>query len=246
MKILLSFLPIISCTLLSAYAQHFSLGAGLNYGGPLPTETVDSTDGKPLPGLMGGISYTIPINKRFSFSPALYYSFRGVEYSQSFTRDTLFTVVFNGTSGQVPSFYTAYVNGAMRLHYIDIPLLVSYQLKKMRLLFGPYFSVLVAGKDAGHLRVVIGQGGCIDDYNDAYNNFTAIRKVEPGFIIGSIMPIYKNLGLESRVSRSFFSLYRPGALPDRGQGGGKMFNTFVHFGLVYKVNNEQAKVNSDE
>ncbi len=165
----------------------------------------------------------------------LYYSFRGVEYSQSFTRDTMFTVVFNGVSGQVPSYYTAHVKGSMHLHYIDIPLLVNYRIRKFQFIFGPYFSVLVAGKDAGNLRVVIGTGLLIEDYKDEYDNFEAIRKVEQGFMIGSIMPFYKNFSIETKVSRSFFSFYSPGELPDRGQGGGKMFNTFMHLGLVYKL-----------
>jgi hypothetical protein len=226
---------VLSCCYSVGYTQSFNLGIGLNYGGPLPTEMVDSASGSPILGLMAGLTYLIPLNKRFSFSMGLFYSFRGVEYNQSFTRDTMFTVVFNGVSGQVPSYYTAYVSGSMRLHYIDIPLLVNYRIGKIQLLFGPYFSVLVAGKDAGDLRVVIGTGVLIDDYADKYNNFKAIRKVEQGFMIGTIMPLYKNFSIESKVSRSLFSLYSPGELPDRGQGGGKMFNTFMHLGLVYKL-----------
>lgn len=216
-------------------AQNINLGVGLNYGGPLPTELVDSASGSPIPGLLTGISYSIPINKRFSFSMGIYYSFRGVEYNQSFTRDTMFTVVFNGVSGQVPSYYTAYVDGSMRLHYIDIPLLVNYRISKFQLIFGPYFSLLIAGKDAGNLRVVIGTGVMIDDYTDVYDNYFAIRKFEQGLMIGSIMPVYKNFSIETKLSRSFFSLYSPGKLPDRGQGGGKMYNTFMHMGLVYKL-----------
>ncbi len=234
MKKLLLIILVFFCCFGDAFPQNISIGVGFNYGGPLPTEFKDSTSGNPILGLMAGMSYNIPISKRFSFSMALYYSFRGVEYSQSLTRDTLFTVVLNGISGQVPSFYTAYVNGAMRLHYIDIPLLIYYRIKKFQLMFGPYFSVLVAGKDAGNVRVVIGSGGFFDDYIETYDNFNAIRKVEQGFMIGSNMPIYKRISIETKVSRSFFSLYSPGKLPDRGQGGGKMFNTFVHMGIVYK------------
>jgi hypothetical protein len=238
LKKLYSLLLVFFYALVACSAQSISFGAGLNYGGPLPTEFKDSTSGKPIAGLMAGMSFSIPLSKNFSFSPALYYSFRGVEYSQSFTRDTLVTVVFNGTSGQVPSFYTAYVSGAMRLSYIDIPLLITYRFRKYQIMFGPYFSVLVAGKDAGKVRIVIGTGGFFDDYTETFNNFKAIRKVEQGLMIGSNISIYKNLSIETRVSRSFFSLYSPGKLPDRGQGSGKMFNTFVHVGVVYKLKNE--------
>ncbi len=223
------------CSLLVGNAQNFSIGAGINFGGPLPTQVVENSEGKPIVGQNLGVSYSIPLSKRFSFSPGLYYSLHGVDYSQTFTRDTLITVVINNQSGQVPSFYTAYVTGGMRLHYIDIPLLVTYSIGKFKLLFGPYVSVLVGGKDAGNVRVVIGNGGFIDDFHDDFNNFNAIRKVEQGLMIGSNIPIYKNLSIESRISRSFFSLYTPGKLSSMGQGDSKMFNTFFNVGLVYKI-----------
>ena len=217
----------------NGFAQNFNIGVGFNYGGPFPTQVVDSTSGKPIAGLIAGVSYSIPLSERFSFLPGLYYSFRGLEYSQSFTRDTLFTVVINGISGQVPSFYTAYVDGAMRLHYIDIPLLITVRVFKFQMMFGPYFSILLAGKDAGNVRVVIGSGGFYDDYTDVFSNYSAIRKVEQGFMLGSSMLVYKNFGVDVRVSRSFFTLYHPDRLPDRGQGTFRMYNTYMHVGLVY-------------
>lgn len=234
-KKLLLLVIVLLCELGNGFTQNFSIGVGLNYGGALPTEVIDSTSGKPIVGLIMGGSYSIPLSERFSFLPGLYYSFRGLEYSQSFTRDTLFTVDINGTTGQVPSFYTAYIEGAMRLHYIDIPLLITYRILKFQMMFGPYFSVLLAGKDAGNVRVVIGSGGFFDDYTDVFSNFSALRKVEQGLMIGSNIPIYKNFSFEFRVSRSFFTLYHPDKLPDNGQGSVKMYNTFMHMGLVYKL-----------
>jgi hypothetical protein len=233
LKKYLSIMVIFFCSLLAGNAQNFSIGAGVNFGGPLPTETVENSEGKPILGTNIGVSYSIPLSKRFSFNPALYYSLHGVDYSQNFTRDTLITVVINNQSGQVPSFYTAYITGGMRLHYIDIPLLVTYRIGKSQIMFGPYVSVLVGGKDAGKVRVVIGTGGFLEDFHDEFNNFNAIRKVEQGLMIGSTIPIYKNLSIESRISRSFFSLYSPGKLPNMGDS--KMFNTFFNVGLVYKI-----------
>lgn len=220
----------------NSFSQKISIGAGINYGGPLPTEKVDSASGKIIPGLTAGMSVSIPLSTHLSFSPALYYSYHGLDYSQNITKDTLVTINLNNINGQVPSFYTAYVNGAMRLHYIDIPLLLTYRIKKFHFMFGPYCSVLIAGKDAGRVRVVIGKGGFFDDYIEDFDNYKAIRRVEYGAMIGSNMPLYKNLSIETKVSRSFLSLYRPGALPDRGQGGGKMFSTYFYMGLIYRIN----------
>ena len=222
----------------NSFAQDINIGAGISYGGPIPTEVVDSTSGKPLVGAIAGLSFSFRINERFSFMPGLYYSFHGLDYSQSFTRDTLITVVFNGISGEVPSFYTAYVNGKMRLHYIDIPLLIGYRIWKFQLMFGPYISVLLAGKDAGNVRVVIGSGGVLDDYNEEINNYPAIRKMEQGLMLGSNVPIYKKLSIEMTVSRSFFTLYNLDKLEDNGQGTVKMYNTYFQLGLVYKLKSD--------
>jgi len=235
MKKLLPLLLIFLCNTGNIFAQDISIGAGINYGGPLPTQTIDSTDGKPLIGITAGVSYSIPLSEHFSFLPGLYYSYRGLDYSQSYTRDTLFTVVINGTSGQVPSYYTAYIDGSMRLHYLEIPLLIGYSFWKVQMTFGPYFSVLMSAKDSGDVRVVIGSGALVDDYNEVYNNKSALRKWDHGFMLGSRAPIYKNLGIEITVSRSFFSLYLPEKIPDSGQDGVKMYNTYLYFGLVYTL-----------
>lgn len=215
--------------------QDINIGAGLSYGGPIPTEVVDSTSGHPLIGSVVGLSFSFPISDRFSFIPGLYYSFHGLDYSQSYTRDTLYTVVINGTSGKVPSFYTAYVNGKMRLHYIDIPLLIGYHIRKFQIIVGPYISVRLAGKDAGNVRVVIGSGGFFDDYKEDFNNYPAIRKMEQGIMLGSNVPIYRNLSIEMKASRSFFTLYNLNKLKDNGQGIIRMYSTYMQLGLVYKI-----------
>lgn len=223
------------CALGSSYAQNINIGAGISFGGPIPVEVIDSSSGQPLIGTVFSLSVTFPLNKRLSFTPGLNYSFRGLDYSQSFTRDTLYTVVIKGISGQVPSFYTAYVQGKMRLHYIDIPLLFGYRVWKFQLMFGPYVSVLLAGKDAGHVRVVIGSGGFYDDYHENFSNYHALRKIEQGFVLGSVTPICNNLSLEMKISRSLFTLYNLNKLEDMGQGLVKMYNTYMQLGLVYSI-----------
>lgn len=239
MKKLIPLLIVFLFKLGNGFAQDIEIAAGISYGGPIPVEVVDSTSGKPLLGMTVGLSFSFPINESFSFIPGLYYSFRGLDYSQSFTRDTLYTVELNGTSGQVPSYYTAYVNGKMRLHYIDIPLLIGYRIGKFQIMLGPYFSILVAGRDAGNVRVVIGAGGFFEDYKEDFNNYPALRTMEHGFMLGSKFPIYKKLGLEMKVSRSFFTLYNLNKLTDNGQDIVKMYNTYVQLGLIYKIKKNQ-------
>lgn len=235
MKILVALIIVFLFTSGIGRSQDIDLSAGINYGGPLPTETLDSASGKTLLGAIAGISFSYPINERFSFIPGIYYSFHGLDYSQILTRDTLITIDYNGTTGQVPSYYTAYVEGKMRLHYIEIPLLIGYRIWNFQMTFGPYISVLFAGKDSGNVKVVVGTGGIFDDYYEDFNNYPAIRKMEQGIMLGSKIPIYKNLGLEMKFSRSFFTLYNLEKLPENNQEIVKMYNTYVQLGLVYRV-----------
>ena len=216
-------------------AQEINIGAGISVGGPIPTETIDSTSGKALVGAVANISFSFPIGERFSFIPGLQYSFRSLDYGQIYTRDTMITIDINGSGGQVPSYYTVYIEGKMRLHYIEIPLLVGYRFWKIQLLFGPYASILLGGYDTGDIKVVIGSGGVFEDHYEEFDNYPAIRNAEMGIMLGTNAPIYKNLGIEIKVTRSFFTLYNLDELPNSGEQIVPMYNTYVQMGLIYKI-----------
>ena len=218
-----------------SHAQEIVFGAGINYGGPIPTEPIDSASGNLLVGTNVGICLSFILNERFSFVPGLQYSFRGMDYGQVYTRDTMIDIDVNGTSAKVPSYYTADVGGKMRLHYIDIPLLIGYRFWKIQMLLGPYVSFLLAGKDAGNVKVVIGTGGVFDDHYEDFDSYDALRKTEIGLMLGSSTNIYKNLGLEIKVTRSFCTLYDLNKLKDNGQGLVKMYSTYLQMGLTFAI-----------
>jgi hypothetical protein len=215
-------------------AQDINVWAGINYGGPLPTEVIDSSSGTPKVGISAGVSYDFPINDQFYFSPGIFYSYHGLKYSQTLRRDTLFTIEINGVSGQVPSFYTAYVDGVMGLHYINLPLLMGFKVWKFNFLLGPYISFIIAGKDNGNVKAVVGEGGFFEDYYESFDNFSKIRKFDQGIIFGGDLPLFKSISIRTKVSRSFLTLYKPSNAID-GPGSVKMYNTYMHLGLVYKI-----------
>jgi hypothetical protein len=232
------------------FSQEIKLIGGINYGGPVPTHMQDSTSGKPLPGITCGLTANFKFNEHFSFQTELYYSFHGVNYCQSFTRDTNVKVIItNGATGTVPTFYTAYVSGAMKFHYIEMPLLVGYKIGRNQILLGPYVSYLAEGSDAGNVRVVIGHGGFYNDYLQAYNNIHIIHKFDAGIVLGSTMCIYKKISFEIKGTRSFVPLYKPGA-SSKGPSS-KLYNTYVHFSILYSIydkikTNNISKSNSTE
>ena len=235
MKKLISLFIVANLLLGSGIAQDINIGAGLSFGGPLPSEKIDSTSGNPLVGATIGASLSFPINDRFSINPGLHYSFHGLDYSQSFTRDTLITFEVNGITAEVPSYHTDYINGKIRLHYIDISLLMGYRIWKIQLMLGPYVSIILAGKDEGNVRVVIGSGEVFEDYYEDFDNSHALRNMEFGIMFGSYVPIYRNLGAEMKLSRSFVTLHNVNKMENNGQGIIKLYSTYLQLGLVYKI-----------
>lgn len=220
------------CQIFSGFTQETAIIGGFNIGGPIPEKISDSSSGKPIPGIHVGFSYTYKFSDRFWLTPEIYYAYKGVDYGQSFTRDTLVPITLFGVPAEVPSFYTVNVNGSIRLHSIDIPLLFSYRIGKFKFCLGPYFSFVFGGKDTGNVRVVVGEGGFFDDYTETYNNIKNIRVFESGIIAGFNVPIYKRFFTELKVTRSFTGLYKSDA-PNRGNGSNKMFNTYLFLSLGY-------------
>lgn len=224
----------LSSFFLSAQIEKVHIFAGMNYGGPLPQKSMEGASGTPIIGLNAGSGYTIKLSEKFSIIPELYFSFKGVEYSSSYTRDTMVQITIMGVPGEVPSYYTAYVNGKMNFHYLDLPVMVGYRAKKTQILFGPYVSQIIAGKDEGSVRVMIGDGGFYDDYYDDFNNNSFVNKTDYGIILGSTVPLYNHLMFELKVSRSLRPIYKKGFFSSNGNPENKLFNTFLHLSLAYK------------
>ncbi|HBS86389.1 MAG: hypothetical protein A2W91_19435 [Bacteroidetes bacterium GWF2_38_335] len=218
--------------------QSVSFLSGLNYGGPLPVEKNDSASGHPIPGIHSGFSVTFNLADKWDITTELYYSFRGVDYSQSYTKDTLVEITIMGVPGTVPSYYSAYIEGAMRLNYLDFPVMVSYRKGKMKFIGGLKTSWLFSGKDHGNVRVVVGDGGFYDDFIQAYNNFNIIRKIDFAAVAGFESELVRNISLELKVTRSFLQLYKPGSMDGKGVGDNRLYNTFLHLSLKFLLYNK--------
>ncbi len=210
----------------------------MNYGGPLPQKSMEGASGTPIIGLNAGSGYTFKLSEKFSLIPELYFSFKGVDYSSTYTRDTMVNITIMGIPGAVPSYYTAHVEGKMNFHYLDLPILVAFKAKKTQLLFGPYISQIIAGKDEGSVRVMIGDGGFYDDYYQDFNNNSFVNKTDFGFILGSIVPIFSQVFLEMKVSRSIKPIYKKGFFSSNGNPENNLFNTYLHLSIAYKFKDQ--------
>ena len=66
--------------------------SGINYGGPLPKESMEKSTGKPLISPNVGFSIRKSVKQNFFIQFDLSYSIKGASYATEYTRDTLIDI----------------------------------------------------------------------------------------------------------------------------------------------------------
>lgn len=216
---------------ISIYGQNVSFLLGLNYGGPIPIEIQDSTVGNPGIDISGGMEYNIIISEKWIFKPGLYFSSHNTEYGQVFKKDTLYSLP-NNSDIEVPTYYTAYVNGKLNINYINLHVPFKYGNNKWyNFHIGGYASYMLMGQDTGSVQVVIGEGGFFDNFKENYNNKSLLRKFDYGVLLGSEYIIFNNYKFGFKASRSFNSLYKTG--DNSNTPSQKLYNTYFYLFAIY-------------
>ncbi|UPT68510.1 MAG: PorT family protein [Sphingobacteriales bacterium JAD_PAG50586_3] len=214
-----------------AFGQYsFGVAAGVNYGGPIGNI---EGEGKPIPGFIGGPTIKRWFGEKWRLSASILYSFRGAEYSQTSTNDSTVYVTINQQQVPVTTNYTSNIKGTLKLHYIDVPIVVSRLIGKHSSIdFGPQLSYIVAGSDKGNNDIVFVENGVFNQ-KVAYNNFKELNRMDYGLTLGGTY--YTNIGLSVsvRASRGIRSLYRKGFFSSRGLPETGLYNTFVHLTAAY-------------
>lgn len=224
-KLLLIICACIACYTTTLAQYSFGVAAGVNYGGPIGN--VEGT-GKPIPGLIAGATAKRWFGEKWRLSASILYSFRGAEYSQTSTNDSTVYVTINQQQVPVTTTYTSNINGTLKLHYIDVPILASYFIGKHSTIdFGPIVSFLVAGSDKGTNDIVFVENGVFNQ-NLEYNNFSQLNRVDYGVVLGATYYTNFGLNISLRGSRDFRSVYKKGFFGSRGVKETGLYNTFVH------------------
>lgn len=214
----------------------FGLRAGVLFGGPIPNESnPDSTDGQPGIGPSLALVFGYQLTPRLRLTAELGYSFKAVEYARLFRKDTLVEIeLLPGITDTVPSFYFADVAGKMSLHYLEIPLLLDYQIKnRWRVKGGINSSFLLGGKDLGSATIQIGQGGVFEDTTVVFDNINDIKRIDFGFVLGGSYEFESGWWIEARGYRSIRDLYQKGFLAGQGLGDTRLYQTQGYLSLGY-------------
>ncbi|MBN2683064.1 MAG: PorT family protein [Bacteroidales bacterium] len=217
----------------SLFSQKYEIRGGISYGGPLPVEMKDSSSGAPGLGMHLSSFRVFELNEKWTIKTGIGITQKRVEYGQLFSKDTLVQLP-DDEDILIPTYYKALVLGEMNLHYLDIFLLAKYKSGKwLNLSFGTYLSYLFAGYDKGTVEVIIGEGGFFDKYEEKFNNFHKIRKMDLGISLGSDFPLTKNLSLGFQINRSLLNLYTKNSAPDNSMEAPKLYHTYVNLFLGY-------------
>lgn len=210
--------------------DYFSVYSGICYGGPIPTKIINNSSGKALSGLTFGFSFNYKTGNKITLKTDLQYTNKRVSYNTYFRKDTLIPQQINNSTYYLNSFYNAYVNGEMNLHYIENHYSVTYQIfKKTQLYSGLYLSLLCGGYDKGQVQVVIGEGGFLGDYFEKFDNINNINKLDYGLNFGIKSYLYKNIYSEFKISRSIKTLYSKDIFSNRDFEKNYMYHTYAFF-----------------
>lgn len=209
--------------------------AGITYGGAIPNKTDTNSKGKPGIGFNAGISYHIKLGEKLSLASELHYYSRSFEYESNVRHDTVVEVEFGGSVTQLPTYYKAKVHGNVYTHHIDLSEMAVYRIGRYFSVTGGWFgSFALAGRDAVHVVVSIGEGGVVDDIVQDENHWTDINRFETGAKLGGIFHINNNFAIRFIGARAVSRFYKKGYINDESGQSISFYYTMLQAGFSYR------------
>lgn len=232
MKNLSVFIFIFS-SLLCGFSQNIGFRAGLTGGAPIPTEIDSAATGTVIPSFTVGVAAEVWRKGHFAVSTDVLYERQFSSYSSLIPKnDTTLIQNVLGIPTQVTTYFKGDVKGRMNLHYLTIPVQVSYfPVKNLKIMAGGYIAPLIAGQDTGLAHLVIGNNFTTSD--NQYNNFPFIKKMDMGICGGIGYDFPFGLFLDVRVNRVLKTLFPDSFFYENNQKVSRMYNTRASIGLGY-------------
>lgn len=241
MKKIFLIIFLVSCSQL--YSQSYPLKkrykmgirTGLSVGAPIPNKFEKGEDGEL------GIGPLIGIFTKYYYSPKLYveanlyYDSRGNSpYSKQYRRDT--SVQFGSMNTLIPTFYNAWVSGEIKLSYLTLPINASWFLKKwFAVQLGSQINYLLYASDKGTAKIIVGEGGVVDDIYRNFENAVDIHKWDYGGNAGVCLYFLPELEFQIRYNKSIRSIYRKGFFSDNNFEERKFLNTHLQAAINYQI-----------
>lgn len=216
---------------------HYGIKSGLSAGAPIPDKLEKGEDGELGIGPLFGLYLKYTLSPKIYIETNLYYDSRGNSpYTKEYRRDTIVNVNFGSTPTQLPTFYTAWVNGTLQLRYLTLPVSASWLLKKwIAIQLGGQIHYLLKASDQGTAKIIVGEGGVVDDIYRTFQNKNDIQRWDYGGHASVAFYLLPELQLQIRYHQSIRSIYRPGFFADNNLPERKFKNQHLHISLAYQL-----------
>lgn len=228
-RLLSSFLLSLIGLSLSAQDSTFCMVyAGVNYGGPIPAESIENAEGVPGIGFSAGGEFVFPLGDAWSLHPGVLLAYTHLSYGQTLNEDTLYALEDAG-GARVPTYYTAKVDGRMQSLHMNVSLPICYSYGHNRIGLGLYGGSKLWHLDRADVRVVIGEGGYFDDVEEEADNSKAANPFCGGLVFTYSYQFCQNWHLMLHAQRSLTPLHKAGnELPGPDTD---MYETYVNLML---------------
>ncbi len=215
----------------------FGVRSGLSAGAPIPNKLEKGEDGELGIGPLIGIFGKYYFSKKVYLETNLYYDSRGNSpYTKQYRRDTIVDVKFGSTITQLPTFYNAWVAGDLKLRYLTLPINASWLIKKwLAVQLGSQIHYLLHASDKGTVKVIVGEGGIVDDVYRNYENASDIQKWDYGANTGVSFYFFPEFEVQIRYHKSIRSIYREGFFKDNNQEERKFLNSHLQVAVNYQI-----------
>ena len=230
---------LISVISVSLFAQEWGIRAGLNTFAPIPTQIDSGAKGSFYPFLYTGVYGKWHFSNHLGAQLGIDYNRKSAGYEAPLPQaeTTVLVTIFGGQQQLVNASYRGDVKGRMNLHYVEIPLNFTATFGRWEAQLGTYYSRLIAGQDTGTVHIIIGNPGVEFNRDTAsFNNFSVINKNTFGLSAGLKYQFPIGIFIETRLMRSFQTLYTRTYMQSHPQNNKPLYMTGLQVGVGYRWN----------
>jgi|WetSurMetagenome_2_1015567.scaffolds.fasta_scaffold342765_1 hypothetical protein len=212
----------------------YGLKGGFTKGTPY-SKPKEEASGKLGTGPLIGAFFKHTFNKRLGIHLEFFYSNKSASFRTPVSGDTTYPLVIAGTTYNIPTSYSGWVDGKFKNYYFDMPALLAYKMgKKFNLLVGPQISYLVIGKNDGTADIAVGEDPAypyttVED--KPFDESSQLNKWDYGFVCGTNYETNKRLNLNLNCSIGLRSIYKKSYT----NSDGMVRNIYLQFSLEYRI-----------
>ena len=219
---------------IQAQMMEFGLKGGLNIGTPVGVAEKGATGSLGV-GPLIGMTFAYDLGTRWSIHGEFLYSMKGAKFHTPVSGDTIYRYTINDTiPSEVHTIYNGFVDGKFDNKYIDVPLYASYAVsRRVRLMFGGYFSYLLDGINTGSADIEVGDPAhpFTTVTNEPFDQSSELNMWDYGALLGATYITKRRISFGMSLTTGLRSIYNNNYKYIDGVVRNVYLQTFVQFSL---------------